>query len=487
MSGIMTGFHSLAVTGLVSGMIGLYVALLFLAFYFIDRVIRGRFAPVFLLVSIFLLGASITILGQNMVYSVVDRSLNEARFWEQVQHAGLFLLFPVWIHFIIRHVLNRKAGAYIVGVYIFSAACILATFLTHALFGVVPRPFKGFVSFDSGPFYTPIAAFLFVNILATFVLMLVDLSRSSGRERWFKIVYVTGSGLTLVTGLKDLLETWIETPLPQLFSYGILLAAFAYLFAIVLRIREMYEEYLAKRDLEAEFRLGSKIHSVFIPERVIVDSPFLEARGFNRPGRFLGGDIYHCGPMSDGRYLLIMGDLCGKGLAASLYMHFLLSYFMALDGIRDGAELERVINKANRLICRHAKDGMFATLFVAVLDPADRILQYVNAGHLAPRLWREGARLELPAKAPPLGIDPTMDYVHRTIETRKGDLLFLFTDGLMENMGFEDREEEFDNIVGNHLSVPLDDLLKDFLLIPVRQKNGPLFEDDMSCLIVKTR
>jgi hypothetical protein len=475
----------LEITGLISAGVGFYIALIFLSFYFVDRIIRGEFTPTFLLIFIFLFGASIGVLGQNMVYFTTHGPPMVARFWEQIQHLGLFIIFPVWIHFIFRYVLERKASAYIISIYFISLFCIITSFTTDWLFISNVHRFKDIVSFTFGPLYSPLLIFLFVNILSVFALMVINLVRSYGKDRRFKFVFVISSGLTIITGLKDLLETWVETPLPQLFSYGILLAAVTYLFAILFRLRDVYRDYLQKRDMEREFRFAQDTQNFFIASHIEMDAPAFEAAGMNKPGRYLGGDIYHLACMPDGRYLLLIGDISGKGLASSLYMHFLLSFFVALDGISDGPHLEQIIGKANRLLYQRSKSGMYATLFSAVWDPSNRVLTYINAGHIFPRLYRADKKLFLNSPGMPLGIEPEAVFKCTELKIRAGDFLMLSTDGFFENLGLDEDNQEIDRFITSHMSLPCRQSILELMQLTPKGRKIQEFEDDMTCMLIR--
>jgi serine phosphatase RsbU (regulator of sigma subunit) len=143
----------------------------------------------------------------------------------------------------------------------------------------------------------------------------------------------------------------------------------------------------------------------------------------------VGGDWFHAESLADGRVLLAVGDVAGHGLAAAngmAHLRFALIGWLAI-GIDDPAEL---LCHLNRLCVRL---GITGTAVIAVFDPRTRALTWGRAGHPPPLLARDGraAPLEMPAGLL-LGAVDAATYQTLTPLLAAGDLLLLYTDGLVE-------------------------------------------------------
>ncbi len=146
----------------------------------------------------------------------------------------------------------------------------------------------------------------------------------------------------------------------------------------------------------------------------------------------VGGDWYHAEPLADGRVMLAVGDVAGHGLGAAngmAHLRFALIAWLSI-GVHDPATL---LGHLNRL-CGQLR--LTATAVLGVYDPATGELVWGRAGHAAPLLARGGraASLELP-EGLLLGAEETAAYGIRSLSLFAGDLLLLYTDGLVERRG----------------------------------------------------
>ena len=109
----------------------------------------------------------------------------------------------------------------------------------------------------------------------------------------------------------------------------------------------------------------------------------------SRPANTVGGDFYDILPLGDGRLVMAVGDVAGKGSPAALLMALLLAMMRTL--VDERLEPARdLIARLNIQVCRQAPGNRFITLFYAVFDMTTGELTYVNAGHTPPLLLRTG-------------------------------------------------------------------------------------------------
>jgi serine phosphatase RsbU (regulator of sigma subunit) len=210
------------------------------------------------------------------------------------------------------------------------------------------------------------------------------------------------------------------------------------------------------QNLRKEMSVARTIQRDFLPES-LPDVGGVELEAALRPARDVSGDFYDCFLLSSGEVILVVGDVCDKGVGAALFMALFRSLIRAsADPVGGGAInmiggrhtmvmqalqsaspadlLTRVASFTNDYIARlHGRTNMFATVFLASIEPYSGELVYVNAGHEpALIISADGGVEELRPTGPALGMMPDSHFtaVARTLE--KGHSLLVFTDGLVE-------------------------------------------------------
>ena len=132
----------------------------------------------------------------------------------------------------------------------------------------------------------------------------------------------------------------------------------------------------------------------------------------SRPANTVGGDFYDILPLDDGRLVITLGDVAGKGSPAALLMALLLAMLRTL--VDEKLEPADLITRLNVQVCRHAPGTRFITLFYAVFDPRTGSLTYVSAGHMPPLLLRGDGTLRAALGRRHLARDVrTLDLHHR--------------------------------------------------------------------------
>jgi sigma-B regulation protein RsbU (phosphoserine phosphatase) len=160
----------------------------------------------------------------------------------------------------------------------------------------------------------------------------------------------------------------------------------------------------------------------------------------NIPSKHVGGDYYDIIPLSEDRVALVIADVSGKGVPAALLMASLQS------SLRAEAHPERrpseVISALNKVIHEHTGGGTFVTICYALVDFAAGTITYCNAGQSPPILLRgEEEPRQLDNTDIVIGIDPDALYRDTTVMLHEGELLFLYTDGITDEL--DDRDEPY--------------------------------------------
>ncbi len=246
-------------------------------------------------------------------------------------------------------------------------------------------------------------------------------------------------------------------------------------------------EYERQRQrLEQELSIARDIQQALLP-RGFRDFPHLAVTGINIPCLSVGGDYFDVFPMSDDRTAFLIADVSGKGLGAALLTTMLQG---ALSGMTMGADPARVFNHINNFLCEHAEVGRYATMFFGVLS-RNGDLQYINAGHPSPLLFRRGELAEpFTEGSYPVGLVPGTEYKAACVKLEADDTLILFSDGVTEAADPEDQlfgvPRLREALAGRH-DAPLDQLQKAVFDSVAKFSRGASQADDITLLLVRYR
>jgi len=189
---------------------------------------------------------------------------------------------------------------------------------------------------------------------------------------------------------------------------------------------EVADRLSLKNDLE----IARDIQQAMLPSGVF-SAPGVETVGISRPANTVGGDFYDILPLDDGRLVVTVGDVAGKGSPAALLMALLLAMLRTL--VDERLEPADLITRLNKQVCRHAPATRFITLFYAVYQPLTGGLTYVSAGHMPPLVMRRhGACERLSEGGIALGMFEHSTYTTGHIILEADDLLAIYSDGITE-------------------------------------------------------
>lgn len=218
-----------------------------------------------------------------------------------------------------------------------------------------------------------------------------------------------------------------------------LLACLADQTALALERERLHLDTLERARLEEQLLLAQEIQTGLWPPRW-QGSP-LQIVGASRPAGSVGGDYYDHFALPDGRVVVALGDVCGKGPAAALLMCTLRAALRT--HLEYDRPLDEIIAGVNRSLVRDTPSGRFTTLFCAILEPETGKLAFVNAGHNPPLLVDPEQRTlqELEMGGPLLGAFAELDFQVGRLCLAPGQVLVLFSDGVTEARNAD--EEEF--------------------------------------------
>jgi len=179
--------------------------------------------------------------------------------------------------------------------------------------------------------------------------------------------------------------------------------------------------------LQRDLELASQLQRNLLPQANLRAGDW-ETCYHYAPVGAVSGDYCDLIP-SDGQLFFVLGDVSGKGVAASMLMAQLHALFHSLSGMN--LPLGKMATQANRVFCESALAGQYATL-VCGLAKASGEVEIHNAGHLPAIVVTHGAVLRIESTGLPLGMFHEFEFSATRLHLEKGDMMFLYTDGLSE-------------------------------------------------------
>ncbi|MFP4370306.1 MAG: PP2C family protein-serine/threonine phosphatase [Candidatus Kapaibacterium sp.] len=200
----------------------------------------------------------------------------------------------------------------------------------------------------------------------------------------------------------------------------------------------LFAQEVEKKRLENELDYALEIQINLLPKQ-LPEVPGLDIFGISIPSSHVGGDYYDFILTPNGRLLIAIADVSGKGMPASLLMANFQAALRVLA--QSDISLKEMIIKLNRLIFENTSADKFITCFCAVYDYSNKILRYINAGHNPPYYINASGDIMLLDKGGLiLGImEDSHDYEEDSVRLDSG-MIALFTDGITEAQNPENEE-----------------------------------------------
>lgn len=190
--------------------------------------------------------------------------------------------------------------------------------------------------------------------------------------------------------------------------------------------------FAASRDkarLDHEIEIASQIQKELLP-KTFPQTAHVAVTGSTLACHSVGGDCFDVVSLGGGRFGFFVGDVAGKGIAASLLATLLQGVFYTTAAL--DIPLSEATQRVNQFLCERSSDDRYATLFYGVLDPAGN-LEYINAGHVPPLLRRvSGDVAELTSSNFPVGMFDGAEFKSERVVLGAGDYLVIYSDGVSE-------------------------------------------------------
>lgn len=246
----------------------------------------------------------------------------------------------------------------------------------------------------------------------------------------------------------------------------------------------------AERRLESELEIAKQVQARLFP----TSSPqvrTLEYAGACVQARHVGGDYYDFLNLGRDRLGLVIGDVAGKGIAASLMMAHLQASLRSQCAIAVD-QPQVLFHSLNQLFCENTIESAYATFFFAEYDDATQKVRYANCGHLPALVIRSDGSVEkLESTATVLGLFREWSCTIDETQVYSGDILALYTDGVTE--AFNDADEEFgedrlvDALVRHRAACTSPQALLQAVLAELRQFSPNEQSDDITLVVARCR
>jgi phosphoserine phosphatase RsbU/P len=271
----------------------------------------------------------------------------------------------------------------------------------------------------------------------------------------------------------------VLTPIWADGTFALLLSLFLVNLLVLLEVAD-------RLSLKGELEVAREIQLAMLPAGTYRAAD-IEICGVTRPANTVGGDFYDVLPLRDGRVIVTLGDVAGKGSPAALLMALLLAVLRTL--VDEELEAPALAERLNVQICRHSPSSRFITLFYGVYTPATGALTYVNAGQTPPLVRRLDGRYErLGSTGVALGMFEKS--VFGAVDTRlePGETLVLYSDGITEAedpAGQPFEEAGLELVVDRHATAGPAEIGTRILAAVAEHARDSRFTDDLTILILK--
>ncbi len=269
-------------------------------------------------------------------------------------------------------------------------------------------------------------------------------------------------------------------------DYLRLLATFGNLIASRLLNYELMHERQEKQVFEAELKRASAIQRNLLVKATPSIAGY-SIYAFQEQCRMVGGDLYDVAILPDGRLLLMVADVSGKGMGGALLMSNILASFRILYS-EENFTLARAVRQVSLQLFNYSAPEDFATLFIGLVNPTDSTLSFINAGHNPPLVIHPDGKLDyLQPCGTMIGAFDFSDWEEQRIPMNTGDQLLVFTDGVVEadRHGTQYGDARLERIlVDNRLLEPVEQISRIMNDVITFVEDSPR-SDDITMLMLK--
>jgi sigma-B regulation protein RsbU (phosphoserine phosphatase) len=258
--------------------------------------------------------------------------------------------------------------------------------------------------------------------------------------------------------------------------------------ALAIENARLHEQERQKVRIERDLKAAREVQMSLLP-RALPQVPGYEFAASTTPALEVAGDLYDFIPLEAGKLAFCLGDVSGKGLAASLLMANMQATMR--DQAHIAASAAECVGRTNLLLWRSTAPEKFVTLFYGILDPVSHTLSYCNAGH-EPGLLLSSApdARRLSAGGVILGIMEDFPFEVETVSLEPGAVVVVYSDGISEATdpaGVQFGAGRIEAIVRDYRQAPAEEVRSAILAAVRSHSAGVPPADDITLLVCRRR
>lgn len=239
------------------------------------------------------------------------------------------------------------------------------------------------------------------------------------------------------------------------------------------------------RATEEKLRIAREIQRGLLPQGP-PNIPGFAVAGFSSSAGAVGGDYYDYLSIQQGSWGLVIADVSGHDLGASLLMSQTRAYLRAVASGFNAAD--KIVSRLNQFLMHDVRDRRFVSLFFAHLDPKQKVMRYVAAGQNGHLFRADGRVKTLEVTGPLLGVIDEPQTMSGEFTIKVGEMILLFTDGIAE--ATSPRGEQFGNdrifqIVRRYADQPPAEILQEIEKAAIEFRGNRPIDDDVTILMLK--
>ena len=262
-------------------------------------------------------------------------------------------------------------------------------------------------------------------------------------------------------------------------------------FALLLENARLTDRVVEQEKVLRDLALAAEVQKRLLPRQGL-ETTVASLTGLNLPARSVGGDYYDFLDLGSDHTGIALADVAGKGIPAALIMSVVQASLRVISSERE-LTLPQLAAKMNYFLYRSTGPNSYATFFYAQLDQVTRELRYVNAGHNAPYLLRNGGDRtveELTTGGTIIGMFPQTRYDEGTLALSPGDVLIVFTDGVTEALNPADEEfgeDRLKEVLRAVVALPVEEMSAQIALELKKWIQDAAQYDDLTFVLMKVK
>ena len=256
-------------------------------------------------------------------------------------------------------------------------------------------------------------------------------------------------------------------------------------------IPEYIEELAQEERIKQELQIARKVQQSFLPVKM-PEIYGVDVAAICKPAYETGGDYYDFLPIDEHRTAIIIGDVSGKGIQAAFYMTFIKGVFHAFCSEYDSPD--EVLNRTNKIFIQNAVKGNFITIVYGILDCDKGTFTFSRAGHNPVMHYSKAENKVHMLQPSGVGIGMTDNTTFSkylksdTITFGKGDVILLFTDGIVEALSTKRTyygDDRLISLLQNSSDLSSDEILNKIISDVEEFCTGERQQDDMTLVVLK--